>query len=138
MSAEPKKPNELETFLANFEGESREDDVADLRAQGVDVDNFLSRVNATVKAGYRGQLRLLAERERQQEAAMPSFLSSVSTMTRTAMLECFERLRHGDFGDKYRELALARCRNNDASELTENELRSWLEDVGQVLGDPKS
>lgn len=80
----------------------------------------------------------LAAREREQSNSRPAFLGTIATMSRQAMLDCFKKLRRGDFGDKYRDLALARCRNKDASELTDEELRSWLEDVGQVLGEPDS
>jgi len=136
MKNERIKLNGLEAFLANTEGESKSEDLADLRKSGVDVGSFLARVEATVQQGYSQQLRALAEKQRTHDRSGPTFLDGLASMSRQAMLECFERLRNGEFGDRYRDLALARCRNKDASELTDDELRSWLDDAGQVLGEP--
>ena len=132
------KLNGLEAFLADTEGESKADDLADLKKLGVNIDDFLARVEATVEKGYSSQLRALAAREREKSSSKPAFMGTLAVMSRQAMLDCFEKLRCGDFGDKYRDLALARCRNKEASELTDEELRSWLEDVSQVLGEPDS
>lgn len=137
MNEERRKLNGLEAFLANADGEAQADDLVDLRKMGVDVDAFMKRVDATVQAGYAEQLRLLAASEREQSSAVPGFLANLHAMTRAAMLESFERLRRGELGERYRGLALARCRNKDVSEVTDDELRSWLEDVGQVLGEPE-
>ena len=136
MNDERVKLNGLEAFLADTEGESKSEDLADLRKLGVNVDSFLARVEATVQQGYSQQLHALAENQWAQVRPGPTFLEGLASMSRKAMLECFERLRNGELGDKYRDLALARCRNKDASELTDDELRSWLEDAGQVLGEP--
>lgn len=138
MNEKQPRLNGLEAFLANTEGESKSDDLADLKKLGVDVDRFLARVDETVQQAYSQQLRALAESQRDEAQTAPSFLADLATMSRQAMLDCFERLRGGEFGGQYRELALARCREKDATELSDEELRSWLDDVGQVLGDPES
>ena len=138
MNDERLKLNRLEAFLADMEGESKADDLADLKKLGLDGDTFLARVEATVQQGYSQQLRVVAASQRAHNPAVPAFLKGLASMSRQAMLDCFERLRNGEFGDRYRNLALARCRNKDASELTDDELRSWLEDAGQVLGEPES
>jgi hypothetical protein len=137
MNEERGKLNGLEAFLANCDEESQADDLADLRKMGVNVDAFMKRVDATVQAGYAEQLRQLAASQREQSSSAPGFLANLKTMTRAAMLDAFEGLRRGDLGERYRGLALARCRNKDVSELSDDELRSWLEDVGQVLGEPE-
>lgn len=137
MNEERGKLNGLEAFLANSDGESQADDLADLRKMGVNVDAFMKRVDATVQAGYAEQLRQFAASQREHLSSTPGFLANLKTMTRAAMLEAFEGLRRGDLGERYRGLALARCRNKDVSELSDDELRSWLEDVGQLLGEPE-
>ena len=53
------------------------------------------------------------------------------------MLSFFEKLRSGAYGSHYQEAAVARCRNKDATELSGEELRSWLEDIGDTLGEPE-
>lgn len=137
MNDERLKLNRLEAFLADTDGESQADDLADLKSMGIDVDTFLARVEATVQKGYSQQLQALADSQREEERSMPAFLEGLETMSRQAMLECFKSLHNGVFGTRYRKLALARCRNKDASELTDDELRSWLQDVGDVLGEPE-
>ena len=81
-------------------------------------------------------LRRAAEQEQASRTSAPGFLGQLTTMSRDAMLAVFERVANGDFGTKYSTAALARCRNKDASGLTDEELRSWLEDIGDVLGEP--
>jgi len=138
MNDERLNLNRLEAFLADMEGESKAEDLADLKKLGLDIDTFLARVEATVQQSYSQQLRALADSQRRQDRSVPAFLEGLATMSRQAMLNCFKSLRNGKYGDRYRRLALARCRNKDASELTDDELRSWLQDVGQVLGEPES
>ena len=68
----------------------------------------------------------------------PDFLTNIATMPRDTMLACFEQIRSGVFGDAYRSIALARCRNKEAAELTDEELRSWLADIGDIFGEPQA
>ena len=98
---------------------------------------FFSRVQKTVDAGYSKQLQRLSADQQSEHRAPPSFLSDLADMTRDSMLDCFQRLRSGEFGVQYKEAALARCRNKDATELTDDELRSWLDDVGDIIGEPE-
>jgi hypothetical protein len=58
MSVDRRKLNGLEAFLVDSKGETSAEDIADLQKSGVDVNNFLKRVAATVQAGYSEQLRL--------------------------------------------------------------------------------
>ncbi len=136
MTDPKKRLSDLEEFLADTEGESKEDVVAELRANKVNVNQFFSRVQQTVQEGYRKQLQGLAAAQQEAEVS-PGFLAGLTQMSRDAMLAFFERVRKGEYGGEYREAALARCRNKDASELTDEELRSWLEDVGEILGEPE-
>ncbi len=132
------KPNidDLEAFLID-NTLSKTDAVKELRSQGVNTEALFSRVKRIVQDGYSAQLRLAAEHERSSRASTPGFLVQLATMSREAMLAVFERVASGEFGVQYSEVALARCRNKDASGLTDEELRSWLEDIGEVLGEPR-
>lgn len=135
MNKPDKRLESLEDFLADTEGEPQAETLRELRAQGVDTKQFFQRVQKTVDEGYSRQLRELAAREQQRQTT-PSFLDSLSEMGRAAMLDCFERIRSGALGGRYQQAAVARFRNKDASELTDEELRSWLEDIGETLGEP--
>jgi hypothetical protein len=131
------KPNfdDLEAFLTD-DSLSKKDAMKELRLQGVDPEALFARVQRIVREGYSTQLRLVAEQEKLSRASAPSFLDQLAAMSRDAMLAVFERVANGDFGSEYRTAALARCRSKDASGLTDEELRSWLEDIGDVLGEP--
>lgn len=136
MNEKEQRLDELEAFLIDNEGQAKDDAIADLRLQGVDTTAFFSRVKRVVQQGYASQLRHAAEREQRARSAMPEFLKNLETMSREAMLLVFEHIRQGNYGIGYRDAALARCRNKSTSELSDDELRSWLEDVGDVLGEP--
>lgn len=130
------KPNldDLEAFLNN-DSLSKKDAVKELRMQGVNTDALFDRMQRIVREGYSTQLRRAAEQEQASRASAPGFLAQLATMSRDAMLAVFERVANGEFGPEYRTAALARCRNKDASGLTDEELRLWLEDIGDVLGE---
>ncbi len=132
-----KKPNlnDLEAFLTD-ESQSKADTVKDLRSMGVDTKTLFARVESIVQQSYSEQLRLIAEREQAERRNVPGFLMNLANMTRDNMLALFEQVSDGSFGPEYKSAALARCRNKDASALTDEELRSWLEDIGSVLGEP--
>lgn len=127
--------DDLEAFLID-DSLSKKDVTKELRLQGVDTEAFFDRVKRIVREGYSAQLRLAAEQEQSSRSTAPGFLAQLATMSREAMLAMFERVANGEFGAEYRSAALARCRNKDASGLTDEELRSWLEDIGDVLGEP--
>jgi hypothetical protein len=136
MKPVDKRLEKLEEFFANTENEPVADLLKELRAQGVDTERFSRRVNEVVESAYSAGLRALAAKE-QQTSSSPSFITSAAGKTREAMLALFEQLREGAFGAQYQQAALARCRSKAAQELTDEELRSWLEDIGDTLGEPK-
>ena len=131
------KPNldDLEAFLI-ADALSKKDAVKELRMQGINTEALFDRVQRIVREGYSTQLRLVAEKEQSSRTSAPDFLSQLATMPRDAMVTMFKRVADGEFGSNYRTAALARCRNKDASGLTDEELRSWLEDIGDILGEP--
>lgn len=128
---------DLVDFLVDTDDESKKDAVTELRANKVNVTQFFARVQQTVQTGYSKQLEKVAVNQQSEIESHSGFLDNVSKMTRDAMLTCFEHFRQGNCGIDYREAALARCRNKDTSNLTDEELRSWLEDISEILGEPK-
>lgn len=137
MKKETPNLNDLEVFLID-DSLSKNEAVREIRLHGVDVEALFDRVRRIVQEGYSAQLRQAAEQEQASRATTPGFLTLLATMSRDAMIAVFGQVKNGEFGPEYRTAALARCRNKDVSELTDEELRSWLEDIGDVLGEPKN
>jgi hypothetical protein len=135
MKHEKPKIDDLEAFLID-DSLSKKDAIRELRLQGVGIDALLDRVKRVVREGYSSQLRQAAQQDSSFRTAAPGFLAHLATMSRDVMLGIFERVANGEFGTEYRTAALARCRNKDARTLGDDELRSWLEDIGEVLGEP--
>lgn len=130
-----KSLDDLDLFLAGSSEETLEDVQKDLRSQGVNLPEFIKQIHATVQNGYSEQLKAIAETERDSQPV--TILEQLKKMSRAAMLSLFEELRSGAYGENYQELAVARCRDKDATELSDAELRSWLEDISATLGSPR-
>ena len=136
MNSPDERFDRLEEFLVDNEGDEKVEVTRQLRLQGVDAIQFFNRVKKTVQDGYCSQLRAIAHQQQNRQANWPAFLEHLRTMPRSAMLEVFRQLKNGAFGEEYREAALARCRKKDEAALSDDELRTWLEDVGEIWGEP--
>jgi hypothetical protein len=134
MKNNDRRLEDLEDLLAANEEQSKAETVTELRSQGIDTTEFFSRIKKIVQTGYSAQLRASAQREQNTMRVRPDFLREIAAMSREAMLAVFSQLQTGTHGPQYQEAALARCRNKDASQLSDEELRSWLEDIGDILG----
>lgn len=125
----------LEDFMCS-EQLSKVDAIKFLKEHGVDTTAFFEAIEATVQQGYSKQLREIAEQQKAARAIAPETLAKIGSMTRQAMLSFFEDLTRGQFGQGYQSAALARCRNKSPSDFTDEELRTWIEDVQELLGEP--
>jgi hypothetical protein len=134
MNTPDKRLVKLENLLASNEEQPKTETIAELRSVGIDTAQFFSRIKKLVQVGYTDQLRAAAQQQQEKERALPHFLDQLAAMSREAMLAVFAQLQGGAFGTQYQEAALARCRNKDTSLLSDEELRSWLEDIGDILG----
>ena len=136
------KPKEtpLEKFeqaLASHDNETKEQTIANLRAKGINTDALIAKVRATVQKGFSTKLKEIAEREKAQTSQKPNRFENLATLTREAMLQLVEQLRSGAMGAGFQQAVIARCRNKQPTELTEEELRTWLEDLGELPDDSK-
>ena len=138
MNEKNDRLSELEDILAEAEGQSTDEILTDLKKAGIDTERFLARANSTMQTQYRSHLRKLAESEQAESASTDFVLPGIETMDREMMLASFDRIRSGEMGEDHKEAALARCRNSDATALTDDELRSWLSDIGEIYGKPDS
>lgn len=131
-----KRVHPLESFLFDNIDQTKNEAISELNTHGIDSSTFLAEVNEIVQASYMNQLKVLAEAEKASSTKQADFLSDIADWGREALLRLFAQLRSGNFGDNYQQAAIARCRNKNPSELSETELRSWLVDIGETLGDP--
>lgn len=126
----------LEKFLFDTEDQPKDEAIKELGAKGVDTAAFLADIQNVVQGSYMSQLKQIAETQQADSVKPASFLSDLATLSKSAMLELFSNFQAGSFGDQYKQAAVARCRNKNPSELSETELRSWLADIGETLGEP--
>jgi hypothetical protein len=131
-----KEPNfdDLDDFMTE-EILDKVDAIKFLKAFGVDTNSFFEAVDKTVQRGHSHQLRQLAEEEKAASSQGSKFLIQLAGMSRQAMLGMFERVSQGKFGKEYQELALVRCRNKKPTDFSDEELRTWLEDICEILGE---
>jgi hypothetical protein len=125
----------LEQALASHESETKEQTIANLRAKGINTDALIAKVRATVQKGYSTRLKAMAGREQREISKKPNRLGNLATLTHEAMLQLVERLRSGAMGVGFQQAIVARCRNKQPTDLTEDELRTWLEDLGELPED---
>ena|ERR1041385_4730801 len=119
----------LETFLADTAGQTKEEIVAELKAEGVNIDQFLQDVETIVRKGYQGELKSIAAEERDARNSPDSLFGDIASKTTMEVQELFAKIKNGVFGEDLRQAALARCRNQVDDKVSEAELRSWLEDI---------
>lgn len=126
----------LEKLLFDTVDQPKDEAIKELGARGIDTAGFLADIQNVVQGSYMSQLKRLAEMQQADSVKPAGFLSDLATLSKSAMLDLFSNFQSGSFGDQYKQAAVARCRNKNPSELSETELRSWLADIGETLGDP--
>lgn len=125
--------NRLEQFLAATEHQVKEEALAELASQGVDVAAFKARVSEVVRKGYQQQVKLASQVARADSSKKANRrFGDLLGKPLEELAAIFEKIRAGDFGAGFQQAALARCRNLQDSAPSETELRSWLEDISAM------
>ena len=120
----------LDLFLADTEGQTAEEVAKDLKEEGVDVEKFLNKIKGVVRKGYQDQLRAVVAAERQAALRHKhSRFGDLATKTKQELLSIIAEVRAGVFGTALSQAAVARFRNRNSTSLSEEDLRSWLEDL---------
>ncbi len=102
----------------------------DLENQGVDVKAYLAKFRVTVRKSYQQRIRSSAEKaNKTAEAEKNSLFGDLLHKSKEELLAIREQIIKGDFGVTLQKTCVARCRNSQSSEVSEEELRSWLEDI---------
>lgn len=120
----------LDALLADDADMSVAELRAEVAAQGVDVDEYLARFSKTVRQGYQRSVRLAAEAAATKaNAAKTTVFGDLARKSTADLLAIRDQVLNGVFGAVLQHAAIARCRNHNGQELSEEELRSWLEDI---------
>jgi len=124
-----KEIEKLDLFLADTEGESTEAVVEELRKEGSDIEKYLSEIDSIVRKGYQEALKQIAATERAEVVRQRESRFAGLVTTKDQMLRLIIRIQNGEFGVNLQQRAIARCRNQDQLQVSEEDLRSWLEDI---------
>lgn len=126
----------LENFLSATEHQTKEEALAELASNGVNVGEFRSKVASIVRKGYQRQVRLAAEASTAKaQAAKYTLFGDLTRKTKAELLAIRDQIINGVFGAVLQNTAVARCRNHQGEEVSEQELRSWLEDISASASD---
>jgi hypothetical protein len=121
----------FEAFLADTDNQTKEEALAELASHGVHTEEFLKKIQMVVREGYSKRLKEIAEQERAVcSKKCQTFRENMST--REAMLLLIQKLKAGEFGPALQQATGARWRNKEADHVTDEELRSWLEDIADM------
>jgi len=99
-----------------------------LSEEGVDVDRFLKRFDATFRKGIQAKAKHEAVEAKTRASAARGSLFGRIVETRENLLALVREATAGRFGAE----VMARCRNKDTNAMSDNELRSWLEDIEKL------
>lgn len=100
-----------------------------LANEGVDVDRFLTRTNEAFRKGLQEKVRQqVAQAKLSASVRKGTVFGDLADKGRAALLALHEAATAGKYGAE----TLARCRNKNAEEMTDEELRSWLEDIERL------
>lgn len=120
----------LDKVLFDDAGETPAEVRQRLEAEGVDVKGLVARVKAAAAEAYRE--RLVAEaRQAQVEAgkAKGKVFGNLVGLGREKLLELIQTAANGGFGP----VATARCRNQKPDQLSDEDLRTLLEDIESTI-----
>jgi hypothetical protein len=121
----------LEDSLIETSGESTADLRKELEATGVDVNRFLTRLRGVVRKGYQHQMRLQSEATTARaNSAVGSIFGDLTSLAGAQLRELMAKVLGGGYGSVVQ--SAARCRNYEGNELTDDELRSWLQDIEKL------
>jgi len=100
-----------------------------LSDEGVDVNRFLARADEAFRKGLQQGVKAQATQAKAQAAVLKgSIFGQLAGKVRSELLALHHAAQMGQYGAATR----ARCRNKNAEEMTDDELRSWLEDIERL------
>jgi hypothetical protein len=106
-----------------------------LSDEGVDVNRFLTRADEAFRKGLQENVKRQAAQAKARAAVLKgSMFGQLVGKARSELLALYQAASMGQYGAATR----ARCRNKNAEEMTDGELRSWLEDIERLNKEEES
>ena len=100
-----------------------------LSDEGVDVNKFLAKADEAFRKGLQQGVKAQATQAKARAAVLKgSLFGQLTGKVRSELLALHQAAQMGQYGAATR----ARCRNKNAEEMTDDELRSWLEDIERL------
>lgn len=97
--------------------------------EGVNVNQFLTRADESFRKGLQQGVKAQATQAKARAAVLKgSMFGQLAGKVRSELLALHQAAQMGQYGAATR----ARCRNKNADEMTDDELRSWLEDIERL------
>lgn len=101
----------------------------ELTDEGVDVNRFLAKVDEGFRKSLQDKMKQEAAQAKARAAVLKgSLFGQLIGKARAELLALHQAASMGQYGAATR----ARCRNKNADEMTDDELRSWLEDIERL------
>lgn len=100
-----------------------------LSEEGVDVKRFLAGADEAFRKGLQRGMKAKAAQAKARSAVLKgSLFGDLGGKVRAELLALCQAASLGQYGAPIR----ARCRNKNAEAMTDEELRSWLEDIERL------
>jgi hypothetical protein len=100
-----------------------------LSDEGVDVKKFLAGTEEAFRKGLQRGMKAKAAQAKARSAVLKgSLFGDLAAKARVDLLALCQAASGGQYGAAIR----ARCRNKNAEAMTDEELRSWLEDIERL------
>ncbi|MCC7519899.1 MAG: hypothetical protein IT578_12040 [Verrucomicrobiae bacterium] len=120
----------LDTLLFDETEEAPAEVRKRLEAEGIDVKGLVARVKAVAGEAYREHLTAEAQHARSTRAqAKGKVFGNLVGLGREKLLELIRAAASGQYG----QAAMARCRNQDTAGLSDEDLRTLIEDIESTM-----
>lgn len=120
----------LDKLLFEDYGEKPEEVRRRLESEGVDVKGLIARIKAAAGEAYRESLiEEAAKEESRRKELRGSVFGNLAGLGRDKLLELIRAAEAGRYGSAI----IARCRNQKVENLSETDLRTFLEDIESTI-----
>jgi hypothetical protein len=120
----------LDKILLDDVGETPEEVRRRLELDGVDVKGLVMRVKSAAGEAYRQRLVDEARQAQAEDSQSKGrIFGNLLDLGRERLLELIKAACNGEYG----QVAMARCRNQKPEELSEEGLRTLLEDIETTI-----
>lgn len=120
----------LDKVLFDDTGETPAEVRHRLEAEGVDVKGLIARVKAAAGEAYRQGLVVEAEQAHVEAGESKGKIFGILVgLGREKLIELIRNAARGNYG----QAVMARCRNQETDQLSEEDLRTLLEDIESTI-----